>query len=103
MVLINHGTELKSHPVKVHIICRHFVPFLQKYLLSDNGFAVVSEQGLESSHHHFNMCGKDTYPVRTGRICEGLFNAVCDFNFISLATDDAAAVWEELQNETESD
>ena len=47
-----------SFTTKVYIIYHHLVPFLLNYLPTDNGLAVVSEQAMESSHHHFNNVWK---------------------------------------------
>ncbi|KAI6651144.1 hypothetical protein LOD99_5495 [Oopsacas minuta] len=89
-----------SCTTKVHIVSRHLVPFLLKYLPTDNGLAAVSELALESSHHHFNnVWRRYTFGEDTEGYGEGLFNAVCEFNFITLATDNAADVWKGLQDE----
>ena len=75
-----------------------------KHLPTDNGLAVVSEQALESSHHHFNNVWKRfKFGENSEGYGEGIFNAVCEFNFISLVTDNAAAIWEDLEDENESD
>ncbi|KAI6651336.1 hypothetical protein LOD99_5302 [Oopsacas minuta] len=91
-----------SCTTKVHIVCRYLVPFQLKYLPTDNGLAVVSEQSLESSHHHFNnVWRRYKFGEDTESYGQGLFNAVCELNFIYLATDNAADVWKGLQDENE--
>ncbi|KAI6650038.1 hypothetical protein LOD99_6253 [Oopsacas minuta] len=55
------------------------------------------------SHHHFNKVWRRyTFDEDTEGYGEGLFNAVCEFNFISLTTDNAADVWKGYKMKTRS-
>ena len=38
---------------KVHVLCRHLVPFIREYLPKGEGLGTVSEQATESAHSRF--------------------------------------------------
>ena len=72
---------------KVHILCRHIIPFIQNYLPPGKGLGYVSEQAVESSHSRFMKvwnrykCNED---VESFAKC--IYNTVCEANFTNYST-----------------
>ena len=46
---------------KVHILCRHLVPFIRDYLPKGMGLGAVSEQATESAHSRFKNVWEKRY------------------------------------------
>lgn len=73
-----------SCSTKVHIVCRHLVPFID-YLPKGMGLGAVSEQATESAHSRFRNVWERSYKCNeaSDRYPESLLNAVREVNFVN--------------------
>ena len=51
----------KSCPTKVHVVCRHLIPFINKYIPKGMGLGAVSEQATKSAHSRFKNVWEKSY------------------------------------------
>ena len=72
---------------KVHVVCRHLIPFINEYLPKGMGLGAISEQETESAHSRFKNAWEKSYKCNeeSERYCRALFHAVCDVNFVNFS------------------
>ena len=94
-------TGLSCTP-KVHTVCRHLIPFITSNLQSRHGLGVVSEQALESCHQSFKKVWR-MYQCHSNNTHypRGLHQAVCDFNVISVASENSAEAVNNFEETTQ--
>ena len=76
-----------SCSTKVHVVCRHIIPFINEYLPKGMGLGAVSEQATESAHSRFKNVWEKSYKCNeeSERYCQALFHAVYDVNFVNFS------------------
>ena len=76
-----------SCSTKVHVVCRHLIPFINEYLPKGMGLGAVSEQATESAHSRFKNVWEKIYKCNeeSERNFQALFHAVCDVNFVNFS------------------
>ena len=74
-----------SCSTKIHVVCRHLLPFIRNYLPKGMGLGAVSEQATESAHSRFKNVWEKSYMCNEAseRYPQSIFNAVCDLNFVN--------------------
>ena len=79
-----------SCSTKVHVLCRHLVPFIKDYLAKGMGLGSVSEQATESAHSRFKNVWEKSYKCNedSEKYPESLLHAVSDVNFVNFIRQD---------------
>ncbi|KAI6648758.1 hypothetical protein LOD99_7145 [Oopsacas minuta] len=69
-----------SCSTKVHVLCRHLIPFITNYLPDGMGLGSVSEQAFESAHSRFGRVWETRYKCQeeNEKFPECLLNTVSD-------------------------
>ena len=69
---------------KVHIVCRHVIPFISEYLPDGIGLGAVSEQAAESAHSRFEKVWRNYQCSEFLELYgQNFLNAVKEINFIN--------------------